>query len=73
MQNVVENFKRIFCDFMRQERQGKQTPRDKINQALQFIESIHLDYECECKRRGDRYVITKERFKDTPANRHSTT
>lgn len=37
LDQFVSNFVNIFCSFIKQEREGMHTPRDKINEALEFI------------------------------------
>lgn len=69
---LVSYFATIFCNFLKQEREGMNTPRDKINEALEFVEAIHLDYDCDCVRRDDKLKIVKAISNAAPVNRKTT-
>lgn len=69
---MISNFSKIFCNFLKLEREGMNTPRDRINEALEFVEAIHLDYDCDCIRKDEHLKIVKALNNTSPVNRKST-
>ena len=69
---LINNFTKIFCNFLKSEREGMNTPRDRINEALEFVEAIHLDYDCDCIRKDGHLKIIKQLNSTSPVNRKSS-
>jgi len=46
MEDLINKFVIHFTHFMKLEREGANTPREKINESLEFFEALHYDFEC---------------------------
>ena len=70
--NLTKKFSKVFCEFVTNERLGKNVPRELVREGIEFFESNYHDYDAVCQKVGDRILILKKNNFDAPPNRHST-